>query len=749
MTEKQRIEKLKEQLFVFLSITVLSFGKINSLSPFHFAFFYAWFLSRKIDVSGIIALLLTAFYDGISFVELMLTLASLLPFVFYVVFVKVTKKELPKIVKIVFCVLNFFVTSINALNSVFITNVVVNSIVVLCFTCVFRLCYSLLKSGAKGLSTDTARGCVAFLLVAYGAGFSGITVFGSPLVIAVAGFLILFLTCVSGKEYGLISALSLGCGYAVCYYDVTLLAMFGFCALCCMPFASSKRIFPFLSTLMGITVFNLYFDVDYVALPFRLTLFAVGGIAFLLLPIRLVNGLRAREQVESGGLALRYLVNKNRINTAMQIAKLKEIFSQMSTSLAFLKGDTDKVSLKLAQKTEEDVCKKCENYRKCGKKELGNALLSLSRLTLIKNKATISSLPPLLENECIHLASLVGSAYNNSLSIRKDVARIATQNQIKSALSQSLSDICDILSSQEKKIGAPLGFDYEKEEKIKEELALCGVVCKQVYVSLCNDFEVTLLTKRDTFDKNSIERAVSGVLKVDSEINKVDDSVIKGWSIVNLIEKPLFSLVVAVASQPKNGARSGDTHSFTEISDCAVMVALCDGMGSGEKAEKVSENAITLIEDFYKAGFEHDVTLKSVNSFLRIDNDESFSALDVMVFDRKTGRADIVKLASPPTYVKKSTHTVRVDSSSLPLGIVSEITPSVTSREVEDGDCFVFVTDGVYDCFEGDSLSSFINNCSGKNPSVIASAVLEEGKKRMKTLADDMTVVVCKAIITI
>ncbi|MBO5224524.1 MAG: SpoIIE family protein phosphatase [Clostridia bacterium] len=747
MTENQRVEKFKENVIILLCLIVLSFGKINSLSPFHYAFFYASFLSDKIGAIGIVGLLLTAFFDGVSFFKMLLTVASLLPFVFYLVYAKVSNKRMSTVLRIVFCVVHFCIASASAINSVHAVNLIINGIITLSFSYVFRLCYTLLSGGVKVFVSETVLGCFAFSVLAFGAGFSQIFVFSVPLIVFVAGFAILFFMCVIGKTYGFVCALALGCGYAVCRYEITFIALFGFCALCCVPFVSAKRIFPLLSALMGLTVFELYFAVNYTALPLHLLFFALGGTVFLLIPSNVVNELRKHRRAESSGIALRYLINKNRIDTAMQVRRLKEIFLQMSSSLSFLKGDTEKVSLRLAKKTEEDVCRKCENYGRCSKKELPSALITLSRLTLIKNKATITSLPPLLENECLHLASLVGASYNNSLAIRKDVAKIATQNQVKATLSRSLSDICDILAEQEKKISSPLGFDYEREEKIKEELALSGMICKQVYIALGHDFEVTLLLKRETFDKNSIERAVSGALKIGCEITKADDSVISGWSVVTLTEKPGYSLVVSVASLPKNGERSGDTHSFTKLSDSKVMVALCDGMGSGEKAEAVSDNAISLIENFYRAGFDHDVTVKSVNAFLRIDNDESFSALDTMVFDRKTGCADIVKLASPPTFIKKRNTTVRVDASSLPIGIVNEITPAVSSRECEAGDCFVFVTDGVYDCFSGDMLSAFINNSSGKNPSLLSSAILEEAKKRVKTPTDDMTVVVCKVII--
>ena len=456
--------------------------------------------------------------------------------------------------------------------------------------------------------------------------------------------------------------------------------------------------------------------------------------------------IKQRNEISSG-IALRFLINKNRIETANSLRSLREIFLQMSTALSSLKGDTDKVSLRLAQKTEESVCRQCERYKECGQKQLGNALLSLSRLTLVKNKATITSLPPLLEKECIHLASLVGACYNNSLVIRKEVMRIATQNQVKTTLSSSLADICQILQANEKMVAKPLGFDYAREEKIKEELALSGIVCKQVYLSLGDEFEVTALVKNDKYNKEQVEKIVEEVLKIPVVLNSEDDSIIKGWKVVNLIEKPLFSLVGGVSSSAKQGDSTGDTHSFIALSDYTIMVALCDGMGSGEKASKSSDSALSLIEGFYRAGFSHDIAIKSINSFLRSCDEENFSALDVMVFDRREGRADIVKLASPPSYIKKLNHTIRIDTSSLPLGIVGQVNPTITSRQVENGDCFIFVSDGISDCFVGDELSQFINNLSSHNPSVMAQTILEQAKKQKNKQTDDMTVLVSKVII--
>lgn len=747
MSEIKYLKKVFANIFVFVSICVLSFGKVNGLSPFSYAFFYGAVARSTYLLSGVLSLLLIPFYDGIGYGELILTIASLIPFCFVLAYEKATKKKLNKLWNYLFCIINFCLISVMQSSFAHVVHLVVNGVLVLSFSYVFSLSTSMLDSAEKLLSSDTALGVFAFVFLSFGAGFSGIRVFSTPLLFVIAGFCIPFISCVAGKGHGVVCALSLGCGYAVCYYEVDYIALFAFCALCCVLFSSSVRIFPFFSSLMGITVFELYFAVDYSFLAYHLIFYAIGGIAFLLVPKKIIEEITKQRREISGGIALRFLINKNRVETANSLRSLREIFMQMSTALSSLKGDTDKVSLRLAQKTEECVCRQCERYKECGSKQLGNALLSLSRLTLIKNKATITSLPPLLEKECIHLSSLVGSSYNNSLTIRKEVMRIATQNQVKSSLSSSLADICQILQANEKMVSKPIGFDYEREEKIKEELALGGIVCKQVYLSLGNEFEVMVLVKKDKYIKEQIEKIVGEVLKIPVVVNSENDSIINGWKVVNLIEKPLFTLVGGVSSSAKQGDNTGDSHSFIALSDYTIMTALCDGMGSGEKASKASDSALSLIEGFYRAGFSHDVAIKSINSFLRSCDEESFSALDVMIFDRREGRADIVKLASAPTYIKKETHTIRIDASSLPLGIVGQVNPSISSRNVENGDCFVFVSDGVSDCFSGDELSSFINNLSSHNPSVMAQTILERAKQQKSKQTDDMTVLVCKVII--
>ena len=207
-------------------------------------------------------------------------------------------------------------------------------------------------------------------------------------------------------------------------------------------------------------------------------------------------------------------------------------------------------------------------------------------------------------------------------------------------------------------------------------------------------------------------------------------------------------MVFGVASCPKTaGAKSGDTHSFIKLDSSRFMLALCDGMGSGEKAEKISETAIGLVENFFRAGFDGSAALASVNKFLSLNSDEGFSALDIAVVDLDSAKADIIKLSTPATYIKKKDVVRKVDGGGLPLGAVDSVSPSVTTVDLASGDMLVMASDGVADCFEGDKLAAAVNNLRTVNPQIMAQGILEHTLALTGgTPRDDSTVIAAKLI---
>ena len=169
-------------------------------------------------------------------------------------------------------------------------------------------------------------------------------------------------------------------------------------------------------------------------------------------------------------------------------------------------------------------------------------------------------------------------------------------------------------------------------------------------------------------------------------------------------------------------------------------------MGSGKKAEKSSNLAMDLVENFYRAGFDNDIILSSTNKLLALSGEEMFSALDLAVVDLRKGVADIIKLGAPAGLIKHSSSTDVVDGSALPLGIVENVSPNIKKLVLSSGDYIILATDGITDSFSSnEEYSNFVNNLTENNPQTLAEEILKGAlEKSGGTAIDDMTIIVSK-----
>ena len=172
------------------------------------------------------------------------------------------------------------------------------------------------------------------------------------------------------------------------------------------------------------------------------------------------------------------------------------------------------------------------------------------------------------------------------------------------------------------------------------------------------------------------------------------------------------------------------------------MIALNDGMGSGEEAENASSIAISLVEAFYKAGLKPNSVLAIANKILAFGSDDSFTAMDIGVVDLFTPKADFIKIGSPYSFVITRNTVKIIEGNSLPLGILDEINPTVCSLDLAHGDIIVFLSDGITDAFQSSSdLIEYLAEERALNPKALADNILEKALFLSGGIAkDDMTV---------
>jgi len=221
---------------------------------------------------------------------------------------------------------------------------------------------------------------------------------------------------------------------------------------------------------------------------------------------------------------------------------------------------------------------------------------------------------------------------------------------------------------------------------------------------------------------------------------------------LRFIEDRKYRVHCGVAHRAKSGrGDSGDSYSYMELKSGECLLALSDGMGSGNKARQESAATVDLLEDFLESGFDKELAVKMINSVLVLkSNEESFSTLDICSIDLYTGEAEFIKIGAWATFILRNRKVSVIPSSSLPMGMLKQVDLESSSRKLSHDDVILMVTDGVAEAVEGVAdketwLSEILERCRSRNPQEIADYIIKAAENQSGGLPkDDMTVLAAR-----
>ena len=125
-------------------------------------------------------------------------------------------------------------------------------------------------------------------------------------------------------------------------------------------------------------------------------------------------------------------------------------------------------------------------------------------------------------------------------------------------------------------------------------------------------------------------------------------------------------------------------------------LVLADGMGSGYAANLNATLSAEVMRKLICSGFSVGAAIKIVNAALIVKNsDESFSSLDMVLFDMYTGKADFYKAGAAYSLFLKNGKVGKVELSSMPVGILEQADFAHTTLTLGEADTVVLVSDGV------------------------------------------------------
>ena len=297
-----------------------------------------------------------------------------------------------------------------------------------------------------------------------------------------------------------------------------------------------------------------------------------------------------------------------------------------------------------------------------------------------------------------------------------------------------------------------IAFDNTLHNKILNSLLSNNIICSEVliFAEKEQDLSVIVIVKGDNAYNPMIEKIISKSVNLPMSVIEVEPTDLSDYYSVKLCRACERDIVFGISNITKSGSlSSGDSHSLIRLGNNKYLLALCDGMGSGENARKMSVLTIGLVENFYRAGFNDEFILNNINKLLSVKNQESYATLDLCVIDLSKEMIDFIKLGATYSAVKRENRVEIVQTGALPIGVLGQITPNVSRFALGGKDMVVMVTDGITDAFEDyEKFAQFINSISSINPQVVAQTILDEAIKRNNHSAnDDMTVLVARTFL--
>jgi len=754
LKKKFNYSVLLKYISLFFVCLIFANAKLEEISPFLFAFYFALlYVGVDEKISSIFILssaCLINFTMQTFFISITVISIGLICFYIH----KLSKKKMFLLTNIIFYMISLVVYIYY--NYFDFKNLILYIILgIIClFVFIVVLQVLLLRKNCFKLTLDESI-CFLFVLGALGLGINEINLFSIELYRFFIMLAILICVAIGNPGLTYIITLALSFGVAIGLNSLLPVAEFVILAMLSSVFAMPNKCkIVFMVLISDVFIQYFFFHKD-LTLFYELIPIVLACIVFLILPKKVLNSLSDLVYVKKSEITSRNLINTTRKNIRKRMSELSNVFLEMKhLHLNMIKKELNKDELisMLNREVMCVCCKDCLEKNRCTRAlgmENKSNLQSVLDIAVTKGKLTLLDIPSGLANRCGKVNTLISLINRLNGEYKQYKSMMADVNSVKVLLADQMGAVSNLLLNLGSEIDTNVGFDIAKENKIISRLLSQNIQCKEVllYTEKLDNLSAVLIVKADNVYNTTIEKVVSETLKCKMTIDKIQPFGENDYVSISLKKKSKYDCVFGLASCNKAGNNEcGDCHSIMRLNNNKFLLALCDGMGAGKSAHKMSALTLGLIENFYKVGFDNNVILESVNKLLAVNNQENYSTLDVCLLDLENEIADFIKVGAPFGLIKREGNVEIVSGGALPIGALDSITPAVCKTAISTKDIIILTTDGIVDAFDGqENMTDFISKLANTNPQTLAETILAEAVRLNDMSAkDDMTVLVAR-----
>lgn len=450
-------------------------------------------------------------------------------------------------------------------------------------------------------------------------------------------------------------------------------------------------------------------------------------------------------------------------NMSDKLGALSEAFSSLSETFNDLIDRFRRPDILGLKKISDDslslVCSDCRNRDVCWGAEYSQTLDAVNKMTSClhtRGCVTLSDLPEKFVARCNRAQRIVSEATRQCERATEELI----EDRRIGLFASNFDDIGAILRDALQNEGEEYECDLTASEKIFDLLVEAGYKIKGVVV--CGKRNKRVLIKGGTSQSTAalsggelcrkLSEAVGVTLMGPIFEMSADETVMTFYA------KPILSAICSHGrlaaegeGEPFAEALKDDEIRFFTDQSCGdstrVFVnkssyfysLISDGMGSGADAALASEVSAMFVEKMLMAGNRADITVRMLNNFLRSENiglgRECSATLDLFELDLMSGTASFIKSGAAPTFICRDQTVYRVNSRTMPVGIIKQADAKLTRFEIKPWDIVVMVSDG---CCPDSEDCPWLSDCLSKTKSPIGETSIEALEEFTESLKDKL-----------
>ncbi|MBR6709474.1 MAG: SpoIIE family protein phosphatase [Clostridia bacterium] len=355
----------------------------------------------------------------------------------------------------------------------------------------------------------------------------------------------------------------------------------------------------------------------------------------------------------------------------------------------------------LCDRTCDQFCQTCANRTLCWEREYGATIDLLGKLTIALHaggRVGIEMIPAYLRERCPNVTPILDGINLGCAQLWSD----CTEQNRAEGFAADYAALSAILAETLERERAEYAVDEDLSEKVRALARRLGLGVQGIIVY--GDRRKQILAggldlRRAGIGAEDLRRAFADCcgFPLAAPVLEIQDELVS----MRLCTARRFSVEGIRRSAAAGSEPCGDTVVTFESGSCDCYYALIsDGMGSGREAALTSRICALFLEKMLSAGNRRETALRLLNSFLRAKGIECSATIDLMELDLITGRAGFIKSGAAPSYVCRDGNLFKLQSKTVPIGIMRALDAEQLCFDVEPGDVIIMISDGIAQSFE-------------------------------------------------